>query len=111
VSSVTGSGAQGQDWPPRGQVISKPVPGHSCAPGWSDYYVAKRDDYFGTEPGWYSSPPDAYEYPKGTVWQCACGRTWVSTGPPAPNMPGITSFRPERWWERRRRERARKAEG
>ena len=27
-------------------------------------------------------PPSGYDYPEGTVWQCECGRTWVSAGPP-----------------------------
>ena len=84
-----------------GRVIATPTPKHDCAPGWTTHYAPGNSRPFG--PGWYSSPPSAYDYPKGTIWECPCGRTWVSTGPPAPNMPGVTGWRRERWWERHKR--------
>lgn len=86
-----------------GQVVSKPTQKHTCAPGWGLEFTDGPP--FG--PGWYSTPPDAREFPKGTVWECDCGVTWVSTGPIAPNSPGFIGFRRERRRERRRRERAR----
>jgi len=49
--------------------------------------------------------PTPWGYPAGTVWQCECGRTWVSQGSPAVNMPGVCTFRREGRFERRRRER------
>lgn len=57
----------------------------------------------------YGIPPSSWDYPRGTVWQCGdCGRTWVSLGSPARNMPGFCDFKPESWfarWRRARRER------
>jgi hypothetical protein len=88
-----------------GHVVSIPEREHACAPGWRDYYVAEQDG-LGFGPGWYSAPPASRDFPKGTVWECSCGRTWVSCGAAAPNSPGFTRWRPERRRERRRRERA-----
>ena len=84
-----------------GQVVHRPERQHSCAPGWTQGGpVADR-------PGCsYAIPPEPREFPEGTVWQCECGVSWVSTGPIAPNSPGFIGFRRERRWERRRRERA-----
>lgn len=87
-----------------GQVVSRPSRKHQCAPGWKNYYAAEQDG-LGFGPGWYSSPPDASEYPKGTVWQCACGQAWVSTGPPAGRGHGVVNWHKESRWARRRRER------
>jgi hypothetical protein len=84
-----------------GDVISKPSRAHPCAPGWK---IRRRTDL--DLPFTHTAdPPTSWEYPKGTVWGCGCGRTWVSTGPPARNAPGFVSFRREGRWERRRRER------
>jgi hypothetical protein len=86
-----------------GRVIVRPAVTHACAPGWS----TKFSDGAPFGPGMYSIPPGAGDYPEGTVWQCDdCGRTWVSTGPIAPNSPGFIDFRREKRRERKRRERA-----
>jgi len=48
-------------------------------------------------------------FPRGTVWRCDCGRFFVSLGmhPQRTSGGGYTAarveWRPERWWERRRR--------
>lgn len=97
-----------------GKVIVQPELRHDCAPGWTHGPVSDgirdADPPFGMPVVPAGSraayPPSGYDYPKGTVWQCdECGRTWVSTGPPAPQSPGFCDFRPEHRWERRRRER------
>lgn len=85
-----------------GQVVSAPEQRHKCAPGWRDHYV-DRQDSLGFGPGWYSAPPDASEFPRGTVWQCECGKTWVSLGREGPGSM-FCRWRRERRWERRRRE-------
>lgn len=90
-----------------GRVIHKPTPGHSCAPGWTYGPVSDGGDEDDAVPQGYrpAYPPRGWDYPKGTVWACdQCGQTWVSTGPPEPNMPGFCDFRRESRRERRRRE-------
>jgi hypothetical protein len=85
-----------------GRIVATGSQRHKCAPGWSTEF--SDGPPFG--PGLYAIPPDAGEYRKGTVWQCDdCGRTWVSTGPIAPNSPGFIDFRREKRRERKRRER------
>ena len=87
-----------------GRTVFTPDRVHECAPGWrSEWREADARGLFAA--GWYSFPPLAAGYPAGTAWECECGRTWVSTGPVAPNSPGVIGFRPERRLERRRRER------
>lgn len=86
------SGASG------GGVIARPPRKHDCAPGWTTKT--------GSDGRPYSIPPSSWDYPKGTVWECACGKTWVSQGAPRPNSPGFTWWRREHWWSRRRRMRA-----
>jgi hypothetical protein len=89
-------------------VVARPATRHECSPGWT--YSEPGEDCgppFGAAPpgGRWTYPPAARDYPKGTVWQCDCGQTWISTGPIASNAPGIIDFRRERRGERRRRER------
>lgn len=89
-----------------GRVVAMPAPVHRCAPGWT-YRTPDPVEAIG-HPGWdwdtrLAYPPDARDYPRGTVWECDCGKTWVSTGPPNGRSPGIVDFRPERRLERRRR--------
>lgn len=79
-----------------GSIILTPERRHQCAPGWSDAGACP-------DGGRYVNPPDARQYPEGTVWQCDCGTAWVSRGPIAWNAPGIVGFTRERWLERRRR--------
>ncbi len=82
-----------------GKVLFTPEREHGCAPGWT------QGDPVRDRPGYsYANPPEPGKYPKGTVWECPCGLTWVSTGPIAPNSPGFIDFRRERRGERRRRE-------
>ena len=81
-----------------GQVISRPQREHACDPGWRPYYVAEGDP-LGFGPGWYTHPPWASDYPKGTVWQCDCGQVWVSSRAER----GMAVFRRERRRERHRR--------
>lgn len=78
-----------------GAVVARPPAVHTCAPGWT-YREPEHLAFL---------PPDACEYPAGTVWLCECGQGWVSTGPIAPNSPGFIGFRKERRRERRGRER------
>lgn len=90
-------------------IVHRPPVRHACAPGWT--YSEPGEDCgppFGAPPPGrcWAYPPNGYAYPKGTVWECECGRTWVSTGPPGPCSPGVVNFRPERRGERRRRENA-----
>lgn len=91
-----------------GQVIARPARAHECSPGWT-YSEASGGPPFHLTPGTrIAHPPSAYDYPEGTVWQCECGRTWVSRGevPGAGRAgPGMMEWRPERRLERRRRER------
>lgn len=82
-----------------GQIVARPAARHACNPGWRNEF--RDGPPFG--PGMYAIPPDASDYPKGTVWECECGRTWVSTGPIAPSSPGFIDFRREHWLERHRR--------
>ena len=88
----------------------RPVRHHACSPGWtySEPELSDRTMWLGAPlfPGQrIAHPPSGYDYPEGTVWQCECGRTWVSAGPPGRCSPGLVNFRPERRGERRRRER------
>lgn len=41
-------------------------------------------------------PMRAGACPPGTVWQCGCGRTWVSL-PTVPGSPGFARWRREHW--------------
>ncbi len=91
-----------------GQVISRPEPEHACSPGWtySTPVQSERALWLGTPPARVAYPPSAYDYPKGTIWECECGKVWVSLGAPAPRSPGFCDWRRETWRERRRRKRA-----
>lgn len=86
-----------------GTIVSRPARKHSCSPGWTAGDPVDGVPKLGG--GVFAIPPSAHDYPRGTVWQCECGQTWVSAGPVALNSPGIIDFRPERRGERRRRER------
>lgn len=80
-----------------GRVIAFPARAHKCAPGWRDHQ--------GSDGCTYGVPPTAWDFPKGAVWQCACGRTWISQGAVTLNSPGFTHWKPESQRARRRRER------
>lgn len=90
-----------------GQVVFRPDQDHACSPGWT-YSIAQGGGPIGPPAGTQiAHPPSAYDYPAGTVWECECGQTWISTGPPPPRnghyAPGMTEFRLERRSEKRRR--------
>ena len=55
-----------------GRVIAAPPRKHDCAPGWTTKTDASGERY--------GIPPTTHDYPKGTVWECPCGKTWVSRG-------------------------------
>jgi len=81
-----------------GRIVSRLPEEHRCVPGWTEGEPVKD------RPGYvYHMPPEPRLFPKGTVWECGCGKTWVSTGPIASNSPGFIGFRPERRRERKRR--------
>ena len=82
-------------------MVAKPEFTHACSPGWTTYTTGPEAQPFGA--GTWANPPHASDYPKGTVWACECGRTWVSLG----GTPGdrTARFRKERRGERHRRER------
>lgn len=86
-------------------VVYKPERKHHCSPGWT--WRASTGEGIGAVPKGmrYGIPPTPWDYPKGTVWQCECGQTWVSQGSPAAGRPGWCTFRREGRFERRRRER------
>lgn len=56
-----------------GRVIATPPRKHDCAPGWTARAASDGK-------GRVLDPPSATDYPKGTVWECPCGKTWVSRG-------------------------------
>ena len=72
-----------------GRVIAAPPRKHDCAPGWT--WKTRGDGRR------YGIPPASWDYPKGTVWECSCGTTWVSKGAIVPASPGFT------WWRRQSR--------
>lgn len=86
-----------------GRIVAKPEPGHACAPGWATYTTGPEAEPFGA--GTWASPPNEADYPKGTVWECDCGRTYVSLGSITPGD------RTPRWRKERRRERRRREAG
>lgn len=88
-----------------GKVIHRPPAQHHCAPGWGQRKVSPPADLTATPDDPPSQtvlfPPHITDYPKGTAWQCDCGRVWVSRGERyAISEPYFTR---ERWWERRKR--------
>lgn len=92
------------------KIVHTPVLPHSCDPGWT--WTPIPDDERealqlvpGGKGGRYGKPPSSYDYPKGTVWECDCGNTWISTGPLYSNWPGSCGFRREGRFARRRGER------
>lgn len=78
------------------EIVHKPPRVHACSPGWTwDEGVGFLDK------GLYGTPPSPQEYPRGTVWECDCGRTWVVYRVDH----GIVHFRREGRLARWRRER------
>ena len=86
-----------------GKVITTPEYGHTCSPGVTH---KPTTDPMLIEAGFttYADIPSQYSHPAGTVWECECGKVWVSKPPRWINAPGDVSWRREHWWERRRRE-------
>lgn len=87
-----------------GKVVKEPVRGHACNPGWVEGITTKDDDT-GVFPkgSRYSIPPSQFTHPAGTVWECDCGKTYVSKPPRDIDWPGDVTWRREHWWERRAR--------
>lgn len=86
-------------------IVRTPELQHSCAPGWTWTPIPAghwlEDLGKGGSTG---APPSPSDYPKGTVWACDCGRTWVSGGRCAECWQ--VHFRREGRFGRRRRERS-----
>lgn len=88
-----------------GRVVSTPRPVHRCNPGVRHETLTEPDDWGGLPAGTtYAIPPTPWEFPKGTVWECACGRRWVSRGAIYVNEPGgcywYREGLPSRLWRR-----------
>lgn len=88
-----------------GRVVKQVVIPHECAPGWTWKPFTECSGIPPVVPGGtggrFGVPPTVQQYPKGTFWECDCGRHWVSTGPdPWKLGPG---WRPETRRQRRRR--------
>ncbi len=85
-----------------GRVVKSAFIPHSCCTGWTWKPVTpSMPPSVVLYRGMYGIPPTVQEYPKDTVWECDCGRRWVSEGPrPWDLGPG---WRLERRGERRRR--------
>jgi len=85
-------------------IVHTPEREHYCRPGWTERAVDRTALY---APPFDVAvvPPDPWRFPRGTVIECECGRTWVSEGSPAANAPGVCTFRREgrlaRWWRER----------
>lgn len=94
-----------------GGVIQQARTEHACRPGWR--WRESGGEGFGATPKGtvYGIPPTPWEYPKGTVWACDCGRTWVSQGSPGFGMPGFCMWRRELRFERWRRQARAQADG
>lgn len=86
-------------------VVHQPTTVHECDPGWTWKPIQPDSDLalVTWEGARYGVPPTAWDYPKGTVWECECGRTWVSTGAVALNALGVCGWRRESRWAKRRR--------
>jgi hypothetical protein len=84
-------------------IVHTPVVPHSCSPGWT--WTPIPDDMLvpGAKGGGYGTPPARWNFPKGTVWKCDCGRTWVALGR---CRCWQVHFRPEGRFARWRRERS-----
>lgn len=89
-----------------GRVVRGAEPAHACAPGWTNRPLPAEEREAYAPATHYSVPPDPWRFPRGTVWQCECGRTWVSLGATARNAPGQCHWRPEGRIERWQRERS-----
>lgn len=83
-----------------GRVVSVGRVKHECAPGWRTEATTEAQP---ATPEWpavpegfaRAIPPTPWDYPKGTVWECDCGRRWVSRGSVYLNTPGEVFWRRE----------------
>jgi len=101
VGSYTGGRPAGEVGPPRripsgaasssnpvpapigreGVVVHRPAGEHECNPGVTHKPIQEGSDLASLHPGaLYAAVPNASDYPRGTVWKCNCGTTWVSLG-------------------------------
>ena len=87
-------------------VVFEPQRRHVCRPGVTERRIDRSAPY---APAFDIAlvRPTPWDYPRGTVIRCECGKTWVSEGSPAAHMPGVCTFRREgrlaRWWRERSR--------
>jgi hypothetical protein len=88
-----------------GQVIHREPAKHRCLPGWTSRPATPGPPFFLPPGTMLSEPPRGSGYPPGTVWQCDCGKTWVSRGPVKGSGDFTPVFQPEGRFARRRRER------
>jgi hypothetical protein len=88
-----------------GAVIHSPKRKHVCRPGCTYRVTTDEDSQFLPVGVSVVIPPDPWRYPRGTVWKCDCGQTYVSKGSPAEHMPGVCKFRREGRFKRWCRER------
>ncbi len=94
-----------------GRTVVQGSTPHACAPGWEWRDIPETPP--GSTPpmsfpaGYsrYGVPPDPWRFPEDTVWECDCGRSWVSRGSVYMNTPGMVFWRPEGRVERWRRRR------
>lgn len=93
------------------KIVHAPVVPHSCSPGWTWRPIPDNAPEYSLVPGGkggrYGTPPSRWDYPKGTVWECDCGRTWVSRG--YCQQCWNVHFRREGRFARQRRERKTKS--
>lgn len=86
-------------------VVHTPPPVHTCKPGWNTR-ISTGEGLHALPPGVrIFDPPTPWKFPRGTVVECDCGKTYVSQGAIYVDAPGMCYFRREGWFERRRRER------
>lgn len=86
------------------RVVHEPPVKHVCRPGVTRREI--RDDFGLLRKGTVALvPPCPWDYPRGTVVECDCGKTHVSLGAVYDHAPGRCYFRPEGKFERWRRER------
>jgi hypothetical protein len=64
-----------------GRVVYCPQGPHECNPGVIHKPIPEGSDLASLHPGaQFAVLPGRYDHPRGTVWKCDCGTTWVSQG-------------------------------
>lgn len=95
-----------------GHVVYRPSGEHECNPGVT-YRPWPEDSEIPPpfEGARLVDNPEVRDYPRGTVWECECGTTWVSRGA-APTPPGwhLAEGSRDVLWKRESRRARRKRE-